>query len=380
MVQPVCHKTDAQLGGSRQAGTVPSHRFLRGLIDGMRCGIAAADRSSRLVMLNEVGRQILGLHGRAAIGRPVSEALAGFPQLSQVLTESFSMSSLPNRAELDIHPPGAAHAKTIGFTLSMIDGEDGEPIGSAVFFKDLTRIEHTEEQERLKERLAALGQMAASLAHEIRNPLASIEVTCSLLRRRIGEAAEGRDLLDKIAAEVRRLNRTITSSLEFVRPLTPALAPGDLAHLLDEAIAVAIERRGGPDVEVLCRVQDDIPRFLMDRGQLRQVFENLLILNALRGDARGSGTGDASKRTPDAGTERSAQHARTALTGSDGTRSGREFDHYRGRSRSRDTGVPASAMSIWTSCSIRSSPRRKHGSGVGLVDGSSKIMDSATGD
>ena len=188
------------------------------------------------------------------------------------------MSSLPNRAELDIQT-GEGHPKTIGFTLSMIAGDDG-PAGAAIFFKDLTQIEHKEEQERLKDRLAALGQMAASLAHEIRNPLASIDVSCALLGRKLADDAEARELLSKIAAEIQRLNQTITSSLEFVKPVAPTLACSDLASVLREAIDIARERRARPGVAISLEVSDEIPPFLMDRQQMRQVFENL-VLNAI---------------------------------------------------------------------------------------------------
>jgi signal transduction histidine kinase len=119
--------------------------------------------------------------------------------------------------------------------------------------------------------------MAANLAHEIRNPLASIEVTCSLLKRKLPPDPGARDLLDKIVVEVRRLNRTITSSLEFVRPLSLSLASARIEPLLDEAITVAQGRRGRPEIRVERRYAGALPAFLMDRTQMRQVFENLLI-------------------------------------------------------------------------------------------------------
>lgn len=253
--------------------------FYRGLIDGMRCGILTIDRRGRVVMMNEHARAILELESLPSSGASVEEALAGHPQLAQILRESFGMSSLPNRAEIDLRSR-SEKGKTIGFTLSLVPGRDGTPVGAAIFFKDLTHVEHKEEQERLRDRLAALGQMAANLAHEIRNPLASIEVSCSLLKRRVAGDAATRDLLDKIIAEVRRLNRTITSSLEFVRPLSPTLAPASLATVLDEALVTASGRRGRPGIEIVRRYDPSLPPFLMDRTQLRQVFENLF-LNAM---------------------------------------------------------------------------------------------------
>jgi signal transduction histidine kinase len=245
----------------------------------MRCGILAVDRTGHLVMLNDIGASILGLSEPPPPGAPVSRALGSHPQLVRLLRDSFDMASLPNRAELDLNP-GESDSRTIGFTVSMVAGEADEPAGAAIFFKDLTQIEHKEEQERLKDRLAALGQMAASLAHEIRNPLAAIEVTCSLLKRRLDPADESARMLEKITAEVSRLNRAITSSLEFVRPVAVNLSEGLLAPLLEEAISVAFERRGGPGIGLVRRFDDSPPPMLMDVVQLRQVFENLL-LNAL---------------------------------------------------------------------------------------------------
>jgi signal transduction histidine kinase len=148
-----------------------------------------------------------------------------------------------------------------------------------MFFKDLTQIEHKEEQDRLKDRLAALGQMAAGLAHEIRNPLAAIEVTSSLLKRRVDDT-ESRTLLEKIVAEVKRLNSSVSKSLEFVRPVALTLEPAHLEPLIDEAIAVAKGRCLSPGIVVRRELPLELKPFLMDRSQLRQVFENL-VLNAM---------------------------------------------------------------------------------------------------
>jgi signal transduction histidine kinase len=252
--------------------------FLRGLIDGMRCGVLCIDVEGRLVLLNEHAQRILELPQAPKPGMPLWQALPRHPQLVRVLLESFCMSNLPNRAEIELgrEPRGG---KSIGFTLSLVRGEDGEPCGTAMFFRDLTPIEHKQEQERLKDRLAALGQMAASMAHEIRNPLASIDVSCKLLERRLGDDSACRELLTKVNADIQRLNDSIDSCLRYVRPVSPNLAPSKLIPLLEEAIGVTRSRCGKPSVEVRRRFGEDIPAFLMDRELLGQVFVNL-ILNA----------------------------------------------------------------------------------------------------
>ena len=249
--------------------------FLRGLVQGMRCGIVTIDVRRCVRMVNRVARDVLDLPD-VPTGTPLSQALSAHPQLCRALEDAFGMTSLPNRAELEL---GDSAGKTIGFTLSLVRDADGEPQGAAIFFKDLTQIEHKEEQERTKDRLAALGQMAASLAHEIRNPLASIEVTCSLLKRRLAPDDAALTLLGKIVAEVRRLDSTVGSSLEFVRPVHLKLEPASLRPMLDEAITTATERHGERGIVVERDREFEVPAFLMDRSLLRQVFENL-ILNA----------------------------------------------------------------------------------------------------
>ena len=85
--------------------------------------------------------------------------------------------------------------RAIGYTLSHIHDDDGQLVGATLFFKDLTRVEQIEERERLRDRLAALGEMAAAIAHEVKNPLASIEVMAGVLKRQLTDHAEALETL-----------------------------------------------------------------------------------------------------------------------------------------------------------------------------------------
>ena len=167
--------------------------FHRCVLEGMRCGIVTIDERGIVTTFNQQAREILELDGAPLEGHPVEAVLQEHPRLARVLLDSLDMDSPPNRAEIDIRSRDA-HGRTIGFTISAIS----EVGGVALFFKDLTSVEQQEERERLRDRLAALGEMAASLAHEIRNPLASIEVTASLLRRRLKSHEPELALLQKI--------------------------------------------------------------------------------------------------------------------------------------------------------------------------------------
>ncbi len=249
--------------------------FFRRVVEGMRCGVMTIDRDGLVVTVNDIARQILDLDGPVEPGRPVEDVLARHPRLAEVLRASLEMSHLPNRAEMEIRSR-EDDGRTIGFTVSTIPGDDG-PEGIALFFKDLTQVERQEEQERLRDRLAALGQMAASLAHEIRNPLASIDVTATLLRRKLQDRDEERRLVEKIAGEVARVGRTVTHALEFARAIRLERKLQALPPLLDAAIEEALARCDAKGVTVVRRYDPAAPPVAVDGNHLRQVFVNLLV-------------------------------------------------------------------------------------------------------
>jgi signal transduction histidine kinase len=242
----------------------------------MTCGVLTVDREGSITTLNDHARAILDLPEEGTLGRPCQEVLEHCPRLAQVLIESFSMSAPPSRAEMEIRTRDQ-RGRSIGFSISMIGAADGSIEGAALFFKDLTKVEEQDERERLRDRLAALGTMAARMAHEIRNPLTSIGVSASLLQRRLSAKGEPVDMLAKIGAEVVRIESTIAHCLEYARPLTPASVSTDPAALLDEALALARLRRGSDGVRVERHYAADLPTVKCDRALIRESLINILV-------------------------------------------------------------------------------------------------------
>ncbi|RMG47652.1 MAG: PAS domain-containing protein [Acidobacteria bacterium] len=266
-------------GTAVRAAAAVDDAYFRRLVEGMRCGLLTVDRGGRILTINALARQILDLDDEDPIeGMPVRQALARHPRLAEVLLDALEMSHLPNRAELEIRSR-EDDGKTIGFTISPIPGDDGEAAGIGLFFKDLTHVERLEEQEKLRDRLAALGQMGASLAHEIRNPLASIEVTVGLLRRRLRDRPEELRLVEKIVSDVARVNRIVSEGLEFARPVAPEWAPHEVSSLLERAVEEASARFGPHRVEVERDYEPALPPVIVDGGLIRQMLVNI-VLNA----------------------------------------------------------------------------------------------------
>ena len=249
------------------------HRFV---VESMRSGVITIDREGRITTINEVACRILGLEKEKAIGRHCTEILEDYIDIAQLLLEAFHKEYLPCRAEMEVKKKDS-RGKTLGFTLSLVRNDEDEVIGSAMFFKDLTHVEVIEEQERLKDRLMALGQMAAGMAHEIRNPLAGIEITVDLIKRKTRSKMPDLDeYLSSVVEEVRRLNKTVTDCLEFVRPLELELEPAEIGTLLDEVFASPGLAGDLSRVEVRREMDDAIPSVFLDLHRMRQVLSNLI--------------------------------------------------------------------------------------------------------
>ena len=247
--------------------------FFRDLVWSMRNGVMAITREGRIAVMNDVAYRVLGLRHRPSdIGKPFATVLGPNHELTRLLAGAFNLTHLPNRAELRLKPSG----KVIGYTLSRIHDSRGRVSGAALFFKDLTRVEQLEERERLRDRLAALGEMAAAIAHEVKNPLAGIEVMAGVLKRQLTDSTDAQGVLTDIIHEAKMANAIVQEVLEFVRPIRLQVDRVSLPEVLQQAIGTAEAQvpRGG--VEVSVRLPGDLPRIQGDHHQLRQVFTNLI--------------------------------------------------------------------------------------------------------
>jgi signal transduction histidine kinase len=190
-----------------------------------------------------------------------------------VLGGAFELKSLPNRAELRLKSTDTV----IGYTLSLVLDGNGETAGAALFFKDLTHVEQIEERERLRDRLAAVGEMAAVMAHEIKNPLAGIEVLAGLLRRKVPDNPEAQGLVRDIINEAKMANAIVQEVLAFVRPVRLQVDRTSLAEALSSAVSLADGKAQRGNILVDVQLPPDLPLLGADQHQLTQVFCNLLI-------------------------------------------------------------------------------------------------------
>lgn len=263
---------------------VPDDRFFRHIVSNMRNGVIAIRRDGTLALMNDEAYRIFSLEARAGdIGRPLADVLRPRPEIVRVLASAFELSYLPNRAELRLKDLN----RVIGYTLSQVRDDADAVIGAALFFKDLTQVEQAEERERLRDRLASLGEMAAGIAHELKNPLAGIEVMAGLLRRQVPDSADAQSLLADIISEAKLANAIVVEMLEFVRPIRLQVEKTSVAEVLHQAITLAESKAPRGDVAVDVRIAPDLV-IEGDAHQLCQVFTNLVAnaFEALDGHGR----------------------------------------------------------------------------------------------
>lgn len=239
----------------------------------MRNGVIAIHRDGTLALMNDEAYRTFSLtRGAQDVGRAFSDVFSERLDLVRVLSGAFELTTLPNRAELRLKDLD----RVIGYTLSQVKDDAGRAIGAVLFFKDLTRVEQLEERERLRDRLASLGEMAAGIAHELKNPLAGIEVMAGLLRRQVPDSPEAKSLLADIISEAKLANAIVVEMLEFVRPIRLQVERTDVADVLHQAVTLAERKAARGDVKVRLSVQPDLPLIDGDHNQLCQVFMNLM--------------------------------------------------------------------------------------------------------
>jgi len=274
--------------------------FFRYLVTGMRNGVLAFTRDGRLTLINEEAYRIFDLAPRRHdLGCPVAELLQQHPEVVRVLNGVFDVHLLPNRAELRLRPSG----KVIGYTLGLVRDDAGGVIGASMFFKDLTRVEQIEERERLRDRLAAVGEMAAAIAHEVKNPLAGIEVMAGLLRRKITDAPDAQSVLTDIISEAKMANAIVQEVLEFVRPIRLQVERTAVTEAVQAAVQLADTKARRGDIAVRVELAGGLPLIHGDRYQLTQLFTNLLTNAYEAMDGRGHITVSATSVSIDDGTD-----------------------------------------------------------------------------
>jgi two-component system sensor histidine kinase PilS (NtrC family) len=248
--------------------------------DVIRCltsGLVTITREGTVITYNIAAAEILGIAAMDAVGQPIERVMPALPGLLKSLPENAPL----RRSEISQRCADGL-VRTLGVSLSPLVDSEGHVLGRILSFQDLTELRRMEEVVSRSERLAAIGRLAAGVAHEIRNPLAAISGSVELLAQSPGTDADQKQLMDIVTREVTRLNSLISDLLDFARPRAPDPQLLDLSATVAEMLKVFEhdKRLDGSRVQLKTNGAVTIEA---DPGQLRQVVWNL-VRNACEAD------------------------------------------------------------------------------------------------
>ena len=272
------------------------------VVDSLAGGVLATDREGRVLSFNRAAEQITGWKAGRAHGTPVAEVLR-LPATFTAGIERLTPEDGPLSLEHDYDRADGTRIR-VGLNASPLVAADS-PVGYVFSFQDLTERRRRERDAELRERLAAIGEMAAGIAHEIRNPLASMSGAIQILHRELtGElSVEQAQLMDIVLRESERLDDTIREFLAFARPQPRQVDRVDVGAVLSETASLL--RHGRECLDAHDIVVEAPPGVLCDadESQLRQIVWNLST-NALRATTGGGRLRLAARGATEAGAAR----------------------------------------------------------------------------
>jgi two-component system sensor histidine kinase PilS (NtrC family) len=253
--------------------------FNQHVIDSLTSGLATADTSGRLLTFNRAAESITGVGAATAVGRSVFDILQLPPELESALGHGLEPGR-SRRVDFGFTRAGGRHIE-LGISVAPLITPSGQE-GYLFTFQDVTDARRLEREVRIQQRLAAVGEMAAGIAHEIRNPLASMSGSIQILRQDLPLSDEQAQLMDIVLRESERLNDTIRSFLAYARPHRLPASRLDLRRAISDTALLlrnSTECRDTHEIEI--GTPDTEVWYEADEGQMRQIVWNLAT-NGLR--------------------------------------------------------------------------------------------------
>jgi two-component system sensor histidine kinase PilS (NtrC family) len=248
------------------------------VIASMSSGLVTADSRQRITFLNQAGGDILGVVPARVTGRLLSDIGLTLPSNWEEIRHR-RRGREGYRSEIEI--PRGDTRRVLGYSLRSLKDPEGED-GALLVFQDLTEVKKLERQARFNEQLAAVGELAAGIAHEIRNPLASISGSVQVLSNELTVGPAERRLMEIIVSESNRLSKILEEFLRFVRPQERRVAIFDVAGSIKEVLDLF---RLSDEVSDAHHIDDDVrpssSPLSGDRDQIRQIIYNVA-KNAVR--------------------------------------------------------------------------------------------------
>ena len=251
--------------------------FADEVVSHLPVGLIATDRSGRITFFNAAAEEITGLKKTLAQNKKPDAFL---PEKMCGLQESLDQGKTIIEHEMECTFTGK-EAVPISVSATHITNDQGDFVGSVLILRDLSEIRRLQNEIRRQEKLAAMGGLAAGIAHEVRNPLSSIKALATFFAGQFADGSEAQEAAGVMVLEVDRLNRVITELLEFARPTDLNRQTNDIGLLLSRSIRLIRQDATNKKIDIKQHTENDIGSVWIDPDRLAQCLLNLYI-NAIQ--------------------------------------------------------------------------------------------------
>jgi len=247
----------------------------RDIIDSIEDGIVVIDADDKITLFNQASERIVGISKKRAVASSFEDIFERNPEAMSQVKKTLETGQVFSNHDTSIIGRDGSDLP-VSLITSPIFSETGEPKGTALLIRDIRRIRDLEEDVRRSDSLAAIGTLAAGLAHEIRNPLGGIRGAAQLLQMEVKGNEELCKYADIIIKETKRVSGLLEDLLDFANPRSLNLGQLNIHELLDSVITLLSQSAAGEKVKFLTRYDPSIPLVPGDEQKLTQVFLNIL--------------------------------------------------------------------------------------------------------
>lgn len=278
---------------SHAASTIKNARFYsqiitekilrENILESSPSGMISIDRSKQISSVNRRAEEIFSIKRADALGAHPRDIFGD--KVSTVIEQAIDQHKIAVRKEIR-RKNSSGETIILGLTSSLLRNHQGGLVGALLIVRDLTNEKKKDALIRRFDRLASLGQFSAGIAHEIRNPLASIYFNVQLLGKKLTLPPDAQELLTDTCKGIDRIRNLVKGMLDYAKPAQPALEQGSILRILKETITLMDLQLKKKKIVVALRPCDTLPDIILDAHQIQQVFVNLL-LNSMEAMADG---------------------------------------------------------------------------------------------
>lgn len=247
------------------------------ILESMSNGVLVVDLKGKITTFNQAAASILGFSQTEVVGKSLEDVFRIFPVFLEVIRPL--VLKLENLVDTEVYL-SEDPLKIIRIRSAPVLGADSKVIGTEILFTDETQLRRLESRVKVTEKMATIGELAAGIAHEIRNPLAAMKGFTEILRKKVSENASTKELVADIATEIEILNKIVTNFLVFAKPTAMDAHEAEVSEVVHGLLPLVQKEAETKEIKIEFKVHQDA--FLkLDSEQLRRALLNIL-LNAIQ--------------------------------------------------------------------------------------------------